>query len=46
MSRLADIAIKDDDDDLRIAALRVLKLAYNAENRKLIQAFLALPVET
>jgi hypothetical protein len=32
---LADIVIKDDDDNLRIITLRVLKLAYKVDGCKL-----------
>ncbi|KAJ2933122.1 hypothetical protein H1R20_g3954, partial [Candolleomyces eurysporus] len=35
ISRLADIVIKDVSDDVRIAALRVLKAAYKAPDSKL-----------
>ncbi|KAJ2924182.1 hypothetical protein H1R20_g12913, partial [Candolleomyces eurysporus] len=37
--RLAEIVIKDDDDDLRITALQVFQLAYKATDEKLASRF-------
>ncbi|RXW17694.1 hypothetical protein EST38_g8163 [Candolleomyces aberdarensis] len=37
--RLAEIAIKDDDEDLRIIALRVFQLAYKATDEELASRF-------
>ncbi|KAJ2935952.1 hypothetical protein H1R20_g1143, partial [Candolleomyces eurysporus] len=49
ISRLADIVINDDDEDLRIAALQVLKLAYTARDlfrfRDLIKVALSKSIE-